>query len=59
MYSHTGGVDGFLSSVMFIPEEKIGIVEIPFKVENDKVSGLTLRVADFVEFTPYIFIKNK
>jgi hypothetical protein len=44
---------------MFIPEEKIGIVEIPFKVENDKVSGLTLRVADFVEFTPYIFIKNK
>ncbi len=37
----------------------MGIVEIPFKVENDKVSGLTLRVADFVEFTPYIFIKNK
>ena len=37
----------------------MGIVEIPFKVENDKVSGFTLHVADFVEFTPYIFIKNK
>jgi CubicO group peptidase (beta-lactamase class C family) len=37
----------------------MGIVEIPFKVEKDKVSGLTLRVADFVEFTPYIFVKNK
>jgi CubicO group peptidase (beta-lactamase class C family) len=38
---------------------EMGVVEIPFKVENDKVSGLTLRVADFVERTPYIFIKNK
>jgi CubicO group peptidase (beta-lactamase class C family) len=38
---------------------EMGIVEIPFKVENDIVSGLTLRVADFVEFTPYIFVKNK
>ncbi len=38
---------------------EMGIVEIPFKVENDKISGLTLRVADFIEFTPYIFVKNK
>ena len=37
----------------------MGIVEIPFKVENEKVTGLTLRVADFVEFTPSIFVKNK
>lgn len=37
----------------------MGIVEIPFKVENEKVTDLTLHVADFVEFTPYIFVKNK
>ena len=37
----------------------MGIVEIPFNIENEKVNGLTLRVADFVEFTPYIFVKNK
>jgi len=35
-----------------------GIVEIPFKIENDKVTGLTLRVADFIEFTPYEFSKT-
>jgi CubicO group peptidase (beta-lactamase class C family) len=37
----------------------MGIVEIPFKTENEKVTGLTLHVADFVEFTPYVFVKNK
>ena len=35
-----------------------GIVEIPFKIENNKIIGLTLRVADFVEFTPYEFNKT-
>lgn len=34
-----------------------GITEIPFKIENDRVIGLTLRVADFIEFTPYEFKK--
>lgn len=37
----------------------MGIVEIPFNIDNEKVLGLTLSVADFVEFTPYIFKKNK
>jgi CubicO group peptidase (beta-lactamase class C family) len=35
-----------------------GIKEIPFHVENAKVMGLTLAVADFVEFTPYEFLKK-
>lgn len=35
-----------------------GIVEMPFKVTNGKVEGLTLRVNDFVEVTPYEFKKN-
>ena len=34
-----------------------GIVEIPFNIENDKVTGLTLKVADYIEFTPYEFVK--
>jgi len=48
--------DGFLCTYS---NPTMGIVEIPFKVENEKVTGLTLRVADFVEFTPSIFVKNK
>lgn len=35
-----------------------GIVEIPFKIDNGRVTGLTLRVPSVVEFTPYIFIKK-
>ena len=30
---------------------------IPFTVEKGKVRSVTVRVADFVEFTPYEFIK--
>jgi hypothetical protein len=36
----------------------MGIKEIPFKIEQGKVNGLTLRVADFVEFTPYEFVRK-
>lgn len=35
----------------------MGIFEIPFEIEDGKVKGLTLRVSDFVEFTPYEFKK--
>lgn len=35
----------------------MGIVEIPFKIKDGKVMGLTLRVSDFIEFTPYEFKK--
>jgi CubicO group peptidase (beta-lactamase class C family) len=37
----------------------MGIKEIPFKIENNAVTGLTLHVDDFVEFTPYKFIRRK
>ena len=30
----------------------------PFKIEGNKVNSVTVRVADFVEFTPYEFIKQ-
>jgi Domain of unknown function (DUF3471)/Beta-lactamase len=36
-----------------------GMKRLQFKVENKKVKLLTVRVADFVEFTPYEFIKVK
>ena len=36
-----------------------GVKVLPFTVENGKVKSLTVRVADFVEFTPYEFIKMK
>ncbi|MGE0077321.1 MAG: serine hydrolase [Bacteroidales bacterium] len=35
----------------------MGIFEIPFKIKDGKVMGLTLRVSDFIEFTPYEFKK--
>ena len=36
-----------------------GVKVLPFTVENGKVKSLTVRVADFVEFTPYEFMKVK
>lgn len=36
----------------------MGIEEIPFKIADNKVTGLTLRVDAFLEFTPYEFIKT-
>jgi hypothetical protein len=36
-----------------------GMKKLRFTVENKKVKSLTVKVADFVEFTPYEFIKLK
>jgi hypothetical protein len=35
-----------------------GIKVLPFKIENNQVKSLVLRVADFVEFTEYEFVKQ-
>jgi hypothetical protein len=35
-----------------------GIKVLPFTVEEGKVKSITVRVADFVEFTPYEFYKR-
>ncbi len=35
-----------------------GQKEWPFKTENGKVKSVTVTVADFVEFTPYEFVKS-
>jgi hypothetical protein len=39
-------------------EPLYGVKVLPFTVENGKVKSLTVRVADFVEFTPYEFYKK-
>ena len=36
----------------------MGIEKTVFKIKEDKVTGLTLRVADFIEYTPYVFVKK-
>ena len=36
----------------------MGIKEIPFTVEGGKVRSVTVTVDDFVEFTPYEFVKK-
>ena len=46
VYSHTGGVDGFFSSVMFIPEEKLGIVVLTNTDQNEFFENLTDEIRD-------------
>ena len=36
----------------------MGVTEIPFLIKNGAVEGLTLTVADFLEFTSYQFNKE-
>ena len=36
-----------------------GMKKLEFTVADKKVKSLTVKVADFVEFTPYEFIKIK
>ncbi len=40
-------------------DPEMGIKEIPFRIENGVVRSVTVRVDDFVEFTPYEFTKMK
>lgn len=53
VYSHTGGVDGFLSSVMFIPEEKLGIVVLTNTDQNQFFLNLTNEIRDAFLNLPY------
>jgi CubicO group peptidase (beta-lactamase class C family) len=53
VYSHTGGVDGFLSSVMFIPEEKVGIVVLTNTDQNNFFRDLTSEIRDAFLGMPY------
>src|SRR5690606_29825440 len=53
VYSHTGGINGFLSSVMFIPEEQLGIVVLTNTDENYFFQNLTHEIRDAFLGLPY------
>ena len=53
VYSHTGGVNGFVSSVMFIPEEKLGIVVLTNTDQNNFYQTLTNEIRDAFLGLPY------
>jgi len=57
MTGHLEGLGGnrFLCTYS---DPEMGIKEIPFTVEGGKVRSVTVRVDDFVEFTPYEFVKK-
>jgi hypothetical protein len=46
------------SFLCFYSNKILGIHSIPFKMNNGKITGLTLRVNDFVETEPYEFTKK-
>lgn len=53
VYSHTGGVDGFLSSLMFMPEEKLGIVVLTNNDQNTFYQDLANEIRDAFMGLPY------
>ncbi len=52
--AHTGGVDGFVSSVMIVPEEKLGIVILTNTDQNNFYQDLTREIRDAYLSLPYI-----
>lgn len=57
MYAKLGALGGNRFFCTFSDPE-FGTAIFPFKVENGKVKGVTVKVADFVEYTPYEFVKK-
>jgi hypothetical protein len=46
VYSHTGGIDGFFSSVLFIPEEQLGVVVLTNTDQNEFFQVLGEQIQD-------------
>jgi len=63
-FSHHPGLVGKLEHIekdnylCTYSNPSMGIKEIPFKIDDGEVIGFTLHVADFVEYTPYEFVKE-
>ncbi|MEO5975935.1 MAG: serine hydrolase [Chryseolinea sp.] len=55
---HTGGVDGFLSSVMIVPEDKLGIVVLTNTDQNGLFQNLTNEIRDAYLNLPYVGYSN-
>jgi len=58
-FSHTGGVDGYLSSVMFVPEEKLGIVILTNQDQQDFYQNLTDEIRDAFLGLPFQDFSSK
>lgn len=56
MYAHLQPLGGNRFYVIF-SDPTFGKTVFPFKVENGKVTGVRVKVADFVEYDPYDFQK--
>lgn len=52
-YSHTGGVDGFVSSFLFVPEEQLGIVVLTNTDHNKLYQDVTNEIRDAFLGLPY------
>jgi CubicO group peptidase (beta-lactamase class C family) len=46
LYSHTGGVNGFVSSVKLVPDEKLGIVVLTNTDQNELFEALNWEILD-------------
>jgi CubicO group peptidase (beta-lactamase class C family) len=52
--AHTGGVDGFLSSLVLIPEEQLGIIVLTNTDQNSFFRALTNEIRDAYLQLPYV-----
>jgi CubicO group peptidase (beta-lactamase class C family) len=59
VYSHTGGVDGFFSSLMFVPEENLGIVVMTNNDQNNFYISLSSEIRDAFLGLPYFNFSEK
>lgn len=57
MYAKLSALGGSRFYCVFTDPE-FGTAVFPFNVVNGKVKSVTIKVADFVEFTPYEFVKK-
>lgn len=63
-FSHHPGMYAKLSSLggnrfyAVFSDPEFGTAVFPFAADNDKVTGVTVKVADFVEYTPYEFTRK-
>ncbi len=59
VYSHLGGIDGFLSTVMFAPEDKLGIVVLTNTDQNKFSQNLAKEIVNSFFGLPYRGYSNK
>jgi len=59
VYSHLGGIDGFLSTVMFVPEDKLGVVVLTNTDQNKFSQNLANEIVNAFFGLPYKGYSNK